>query len=698
MKKIALVGNPNSGKSTVFNHLTGLNNKVGNFPGVTVEKQTGIFALPNDETAEILDLPGLYSLYPNTEDERIALEVLLDQQNPDFPDAVMYVASATQLDRQLLLLTQIIDFGFPTILVINMIDEAKEKNISIDFTRLSTQLGIPVLGVSARTGENMEQIASLLYQIPVQKLAAPFRYLSENDLSIVEIMKPVMGIENPYRTSLIAHHFEKLTFLSAEKKQEIDEALKQTPLKKLDLQVKEIMGRYDKLGLIFQSAVTQKREKNALSQKIDRWLTHPWIGILIYLAIMLLVFQSLYSWASYPMDWIDQGIGACSDLLKNVMPDVWYTHLLTDGVLAGFAGILVFVPQIVLLFLFISLLEEVGYMARVAFLFDGLLRRFGLNGRSLVGLISGGACAIPAIMSTRTINNSKERLITILVIPFISCSARIPVYTILVGFVVPSVTVWGFLNAQGLVFMGLFFLGIFAALGTALILKFFIKAKEESFLMLELPPYRIPHWRNVMMNLKNQLGAFIFNAGKIILFISIFLWFLVSFGPGDSMELAEIKARNEAQISQLDSKNTENAIAAARIEASYAGIMGKKIEPLISPMGFDWRIGIALITSFAAREVFVSTMSTLYSSGNQDEDTETLRQRMASQKDANGIPFFTWPRALSLVVFYVLALQCMSTLAVVKRETNSWKWPILQFFYMGAMAYLLSWFIYAIWG
>lgn len=693
--KVALIGNPNSGKSTVFNQLTGMNTKVGNFPGVTVEKQTGFVKLDDTSKVELIDLPGLYSLYPNTEDERVSLEVLLDSKSKNYPEAVLFVASATQLDRQLLMLTQILDLGFPTLLIVNMMDEAKEKGIEINADSLAKSLNVKVVFVSGRTGENMANVAPALKQLLQNPPKShSFRQLSVDDLSVVAMVSPIVGGDNAYRASLIAHHHEKLSFLSEVEKSNLSSVLGKSPLKRLDLQVREVMERHNILGAILSTSISKKVQGDSLSGKLDRILAHSWLGMFIYMAIMLVVFQSLYSWSSLPMYWIEEGIGAFSDWVKDVLPNAWFSSLLTDGIIAGLSGILVFIPQIFLLFLFITILEEVGYMSRAAYLFDGLLRRFGLNGRSLVGLISGGACAIPAIMSTRTINNSKERLISILVIPFISCSARIPVYTVLVAFVVPKSTVMGIFNSQALVFMALYLLGILAALLSALALKLVIRTKEDSFLMLELPPYRIPHWRNVLASIKNNVGAFVVNAGKIIMAISVVLWFLTNFGPTGSMDAAEKKARGLAISAQLDEKATESMAKAARVEASWAGLVGKGIEPAIAPLGFDWKIGIAIISSFAAREVFVGTMSTLYATGADEDDTHALSEKMKLLKDSNGRPFYTMPRALSLVVFYVLALQCMSTMAVVKRETNSWKWPILQFLFMGGLAYLSSWVVF----
>jgi ferrous iron transport protein B len=459
----------------------------------------------------------------------------------------------------------------------------------------------------------------------------------------------------------------------------------------LRLQIVETMRRFELFTPVLQKAVQKKAEKTTLSDRLDGVLTHKIWAPVIFFGIMFLVFQAVFAWASYPMDWIEMGFGAAAETLRSILPAGWFTDLLTEGVISGLGGIVVFVPQIAILFLLVTLLEEVGYMSRAVFIFDKLMQQFGLNGRSVVALVSGGACAIPAIMSTRTIGNWRERLITILVTPLISCSARIPVYTVLIGFVVPEGRLIGVFNLQGLAFMGLYLMGIAAALGSAWVFKKILKSSEPSWLMMQLPPYRLPVWRNVGITIWEKTSAFVLEAGKVILVASIILWALASYGPSAKMEAAKVEATQIAQQKNLDETATNNLVASYEIEASFAGHLGKFIEPVIQPLGFDWKIGIALITSFAAREVFVATMATIYSIGSTDDEA-TIHDRLAlAQNPVTGAKVYTAATAGSLLVFYVFALQCMSTLAVVRRETGGWKWPLIQFSFMGVLAYLGSW-------
>jgi ferrous iron transport protein B len=457
-------------------------------------------------------------------------------------------------------------------------------------------------------------------------------------------------------------------------------------------QINETMQRFDKFIPIVNRTIVNRKVENqpeTITDKIDHFVIHPIFGPIIFFTLMLLIFQAIFTWSSIPMDWIDAGFGSLVQGVKSVMPNTWFRGLLTDGLIAGLGGVLIFIPQIAILFFLIAILEEVGYMARAVFMFDRIMQKFGLNGRSIVALISGGACAIPAVMSTRTISNWKERIITIMVTPFISCSARIPVYIVLIGFVVPDVSVLGIFNAQSLVFMGLYLLGIFAALGSAFIFNKILKTNEQSFLMIHLPNYRSPQFKNIGLIVWEKVRTFTVEAGKIILIISVVLWFMASFGPSEAMQNAKDNALTIAKEKQLTEMESDDLLAAKSIEASYAGHLGKFIEPAIRPLGFDWKIGIALITSFAAREVFVGTMATIYSIGSV-QDELSIRDKMAKETRANGKPVYDFATALSLLLFYVFAMQCMSTLAVVKRETNSWKWPAIQFFFMSALAYLSS--------
>jgi ferrous iron transport protein B len=690
--KIALIGNPNAGKTSVFNRLTGLNQTVGNFPGVTVDKKSGTYPLPNNQKAVITDLPGTYSLYPNSSDERIVLDTLLNEKGNSYPDLVLYVADANNLERHLVLLTQIMDFGVPIVLLLNMIDVAKSEGKSCNTNQLSSKLGIPVVPVNGRTGEGTVDIGPVILQMEGVN-CEPFLNVEPFAFEIEKEVKALFGFENNYRALLTAHNYKNLNFISDSDKKSLDQIVSQHTFNSVGLQFDEIMARYDQLHPIMESMVEHSGDNaETKTAKADKILTHPFWGSLIFLSTLFVIFQAIFAWASFPMDLIDSGMSWVIDSTKSTLPAGLLSDFITDGILAGIGGIIIFVPQITILFILVSLLEEVGYMSRAVFLSDNLMRKFGLNGRSIVSLISGAACAVPAIMATRTISNWKERLITIFVTPFISCSARIPVFAVLVAFAVPNKTVGGLFNLQGLVMMGLYALGVIAALGSAWVMKMILKSKEHSFLMMELPTYKMPYWKNIGITVFQKVGVFITNAGKIILIISMILWVLASFGPGNSLDIIEEKTRTEN--ASLSVGELDNLVASKKIEGSYAGILGKEIEPVIRPLGFDWKIGIALITSFAAREVFISTMATIYSVGS-DGDAESVMEKMRLERNPNtGIPVYTSATAFSLLIFYVLAMQCMSTLAIVKRETNSWSIPMAQLVYMTGLAYLLSYITY----
>jgi ferrous iron transport protein B len=699
VKTVALVGNPNCGKSTVFNQLTGLRQKVGNFPGVTVDKKVGQLTLSNSQTINLIDLPGTYNLYPSSQDEQVVLNILADPTNAYYPDAIVYVADVTQIEKHLLLFTQVRDLGIPIMLVLNMADAAAAQNIQYDTKVLEKAFQVPTLAVSGRTGANFSDLKTALNQLisASSTPSTPFYKFSDAEVSLSKNIQSKFQLKTPFQALLWAQNKNKLPFLNADSQKQLDAIIQTTSFHPLKNQVREVMQRFDGFVPIIKKAVKKDpNQKISRTERIDNIVTHRVWGPLIFFVLMLLVFQAIYAWSSYPMDLIEAGFGALTEVVQNNMPDSWFTSLLTDGIIAGLGGILIFVPQIAILFLLISLLEEVGYMARAVFMFDNLMQRFGLNGRSIVALVSSGACAIPAVMSTRTISNWKERLITILVSPFISCSARIPVYTVLIGFVVPSATIGGFLNQQGLAFMGLYLLGIIAALGSAWVFKKILKTEERSFLMLELPEYRQPILKNVLFTVWEKVKTFSIEAGKVIFVISIILWFLASYGPGNQLELAEQEALTYAQRNNLDADATADLVAGKQIEASYAGHIGKFIEPAIQPLGYDWKIGIALVTSFAAREVFIGTMATIYSIGST-EDEGSIRDRMAREvHPTTGKPIYDFATSLSLLVFYVFAMMCMSTLAVVKRETNSWKWPIIQFLFMTGLAYLGAFIVYQI--
>lgn len=581
------------------------------------------------------------------------------------------------------------------VLVLSMSDLAARDGILFNIKELEQAFKVPVIELNGRNSDRLHVLKNALENIIVNAVAPTveekmFYKPSDIELQTIQRVSNAMCVKNDYHALLLAHHHQWLQHLNQEEHFALNQITKDTGFEDLKLQIRETMQRYNRFTPVVQRVLQSGKVNHEWTEWADRILTHRFWGVIIFFTLLGMVFQAIYAWATLPMDWIEGSFGYLSSTLKANLPAGWFTSLLTEGVIAGLGGVLVFIPQIAILFLLISLLEEVGYMSRAVFLFDQLMQRFGLNGRSIVALVSGGACAIPAIMSTRTISNWKERLITIMVTPLISCSARIPVYTVLIGFVVPPVTVLGILNIQGLAFMGLYLLGIGSALLSALVFKLILRIDEQSFLMLELPEYKMPSMKNIFLTVWEKIYSFITEAGKIILLISIALWFLASFGLPRQMELAKQEAITLAAAKSLDEEATNQLVAAKQMEASFAGQVGKAIEPLIKPLGFDWKIGIALITSFAAREVFVGTMATIYSIGS-DADEYTIRDKLAKERDpVTGKPVYGLATSLSLLIFYVFAMQCMSTLAVVKKETNSWRWPIIQFTYMTAMAYLGS--------
>jgi ferrous iron transport protein B len=707
---IALVGNPNSGKSTLFNQLTGLRQKTGNFPGVTVDKKSGTFKLPNQQEVILTDLPGTYSLYPTSSDEKIVASILTNPKDPNYPDIIIYTADANNIEKHLLLLTQLLDLGIPTLCVLNMADLADQAGIKVDIQKLSDFLGIPIVYVSARTGENVAKIGleleSFLARSTTQvrsvntesKPRKPFYSFTETEKQIAEAVKYNFGIENPYNALLIAHHKDWLPQLTETERNTLTTITETKKFQSLRSQVDETLDRFDKfVPKVHESVHLPSVFPTTATDKIDAILTHRWWGPLVFFGVMALIFQAIYDWSKVPMDFIEGQFNNLNSWLKVQLPEHWTTDMLTDGILAGLGGILVFIPQITILFFLVTILEEVGYMARVVFMFDKTMRRFGMNGRSVVALISSSACAVPAIMSCRTIGNWQERIITIMTTPFISCSARIPVYAVLIGLTVPDTRIGGFFNLQSLVFGSMYFLGVLAAFGSGYVMKKVLKTREASFLAIELPIYKLPHWKNVWLTLLEKVGAFVIGAGKIIIIISVVLWALARFGPTEAMQNAETMATAKATAAQLDTTQTADLVASAKLEASWAGYLGKSIEPAIRPLGYDWKIGIALITSFAAREVFVGTMSTIYSIGSASGDETLLREKMRTATFADsGKPVYTLATTLSLLVFYALAMQCMSTLAVVKRETGSWKWSLLQFLFMSLAAYFGAWAVYSL--
>jgi ferrous iron transport protein B len=691
--KIALIGNPNSGKSSLFNQLTGLNQKVGNFPGVTVDKKTGMSQLTPQHRAQIIDLPGTYSLYPKSLDEKVIIDLLYNKKSELYPDIIIITVDASNLKRNLLLYTQLADLGIPAVLGLNMVDVAEQDGVKINVEQLQQDLVVPVVPMNARNGIGITALKIVISQ-QLEKPARSFFHIPEELLVLVRQIRYYFELKNDYLALQYAHQYKKLSFLSESDKEYIGDLLQQCHFDSNTLQAAETVERYTLINeLLLDSVKVTKADSNEkFSNRLDRILTHKIWGYGIFFGVLFLMFQAIFAWATYPMDLIDLGVATGNSWLQGQFEGP-LADLLTEGVIAGLGGILIFIPQIALLFAFIAILEETGYMARVTFMMDKIMRKFGLNGKSVVPLISGVACAVPAVMAARNIDNWKDRMITIFVTPLMSCSARIPVYTVLIALVVPKIYYLGFLNLQGIVLMGLYLLGFVAAVLSAWAMKLILKTKERSYFIMEFPVYKMPRWKNVGITIVEKVKAFVFEAGKIIIAISIILWVMASYGPGQTMEQAEVKVRREAAAKTLSPEEVEAQVSSHRLEASYAGIFGHSIEPLIRPLGYDWKIGIALLTSFAAREVFVGTMSTIYSVGG-DENISTIKEKLLDEKDENGQPFFTPARAFSLMIFYVFAMQCMSTLAVVYRETRSWRWPVVQLFYMSGLAYVCAFIVY----
>lgn len=676
-KNIALVGNPNSGKSSLFNALTGLNQKVGNFPGVTVDKKTGRFTLANKQIVNLIDLPGTYSLYPKSDDEIVACDVLFDEDEAVKVDAVVVVVDASNLKRNLLFCSQIFDIKKPTIVVLTMMDIAKQKGVQIDLQGLSRELGYPVVAVNPRKEKGVSALKKELeYIISDKYKVSPYDFVDLSDLmmGVEEIIHTRRPNFRGYAAAHLACSFEKLHYFSDQERKEISDELNEVGFSKTRLQAEETLRRYAKIKKIMDTSVLQTTPlmKELFSRKIDEYLLHPVYGNAILLLVLFLVFQVVYWIAQYPTDWIDGGFASLISWFNQSLPDHFLKDLFINGILSGINGIVVFIPQIMLLFGIITILEDSGYMSRISFLMDRLMRSVGLNGKSVMPLVSGVACAVPAIMAARTIENKKEKLITILITPFMSCSARLPVYTILISLVIPEQSVLGIISLQGLVLFGMYMAGFLMSLVAAKVLDIFIKVKDRNIFLMELPVYRMPRWKNCFQTMIQKARIFLLEAGKVIMIISLILWVLSSYGPSQS--------------------GFFSAPQKVELESSYAGLVGKSIEPAIKPLGFDWKIGIALITSFAAREVFVGTMATLYSVNAEDE--ATLKDKMKSAVRPDGTKTFTLPVGLSLMIFYAFAMQCMSTMAIVKRETGTWRYPILQFIFMGILAYTMSLLVY----
>ncbi|MCI1189790.1 ferrous iron transport protein B [Hymenobacter sp. DH14] len=691
--RLALIGNPNSGKSSLFNQLTGLNQKVGNFPGVTVDRKSGISQLTSQHRAEIIDLPGTYSLYPKSLDEHVITDLLYDRRSAQYPDFVVVTADASNLRRNLLLFTQVVDLGLPVVLALNMMDVAEQQGVRIDLAELQRQVGVPVIPMNARKGVGVAALKIVMAQ-EVGPSSATFYQPSAELRPLVEQIRHRFGLENDYLALHYAHQFRHIKFLTADERAYLLALTQQYDFEPTARQAEETIARYVRINELLLNTVSVTRTEKAepYSNRLDKVLTHKVWGYLIFFAVLFMLFQAIFTWAQYPMDLIDRGVAGLSGLIQAHFHGP-LVNLLTEGVLAGLGGVFMFVPQIALLFAFIAVLEETGYMARVTFMMDKIMRKFGLNGKSVVPLISGVACAVPAIMSARTIENWKDRIITIFVTPLMSCSARIPVYTVLIALVVPPQKVLGLFNLQGIALMGMYLLGLGAALVSALLMKVVLKTKERSYFIMEFPVYRWPRWKNVGITIVEKVKTFLFQAGKVIVAVSIILWVLASYGPGEALARAEARVRAQAAQQRWLPAETETRVASAKLQQSYAGVFGRTLEPAIRPLGYDWKIGIALLTSFAAREVFVGTMSTIYSVG-QDADMRTVQQKLAAEKDAAGQPVFTAARSFSLLVFYAFAMQCMSTMAVVYRETKGLKWPLLQLGYMTGLAYVAAFAVY----
>jgi ferrous iron transport protein B len=691
---VALIGNPNVGKTSVFNQLTGLNQQVGNYPGITVEKKVGFCKLPNNINANVVDLPGTYSLNASSADENVVIELLLNKNDKLYPDVIVVVSEVENLKRNLLLFTQIKDLEIPTILVINMIDRMKYKGISLDIPYLESQLKTKIVLVSSRKGTGIEELKNTITTYKTIS-TEPCLNASSIDEEYFDTLRKTFPNQSLYKLWLVIT--QDVNFVDLNRKTLKNNSFTKTDSELKRLQQKETIKRYQfindtlKVGQKVDSATATD-----FRSKLDRLLTHKIWGYLIFFVILFGIFQSIFEWSKIPMDFIDQTFASLSSLADNNLPPGAFTNLIAQGIIPGIGGILIFIPQITFLFLFISILEESGYMSRVVFLMDKIMRKFGLSGKSVVPLISGTACAIPAIMATRNIENWKERLITILVTPFTTCSARLPVYAIIIGLVIPDQYIFGILNLQGLTLMLLYLIGFGMAIFSAYVLHKVLKLNCKTFFVVEMPNYKLPMFKNVAINVIEKTKAFVFGAGKIILSIAVILWFLASNGPSKNFSDAEAILKSRTENSSLSALEFKNKVASFKLENSYIGMMGKTIEPAISPLGYDWKIGIAIISSFAAREVFVGTLATIYSVGGSDNEA-TIKSKMAAEVHPDtGVKIFNFASGISLLLFYAFAMQCASTLAVTKKETNSWKWPLGQLIFMSGFAYIVALLAYQI--
>ena len=667
-KQILLVGNPNVGKSTVFNLLCNKKQKTGNYAGVTVASHSGKYVF-KDEEVEVIDLPGSYSIYPTSEDEAIFSKFLIDEQQNYA--GVVYILEALSIKRGLLLFQQIQDLGIPILLVVNQIDQAERRGINIDLEGLSKELNVRVLQTNAKQNQGIEELRdeifknsftkseTVSFEIPLEQKGLVFKILTETKE------------KNQYKIWTLLASETYLGKLETVKDQMNDDEVKCLVPKRL--QTQETIRRYQKIDGIISKVLSKKPQfKELLTEKLDKVLVHPFWGYVIFATILLIIFQSVFFLAEYPMNWISDFFLGLSSFANEHLPEGPINSLIANGIIPGIGGIAVFAPQIGILLYFLYLLEDSGYMARVIFLMDRFLRPFGLNGKSIVPLVSGTACAIPAIMSTRNIENVKERLITILVTPFMTCSARLPVYSIIIGLIIPN-KYFGGISYKALALMAMYFLGFFMSLMASLVLKKVIKSKGKSFLVMDLPSYKMPLFGYDLKLTLGKVWEFITGAGKIIFLFSIVIWFFSYIGP----------------------KQKENEIVATnvKLEQSYLAKMGRGIEPAIAPLGYDWKMGVGILTSFVAREVFVGTMSTLYSLDDEAPEGKII-DKMRSDVKPNGEKVFSFATGISILFFYAFAMQCVSTLAVVYRETKSWKWTMAQLFGMSGLAYIASLIVY----
>lgn len=692
---VALIGNPNTGKTSVFNQLTGLNQQVGNYPGITVEKKIGFCKLPQNIKANILDLPGTYSLNASSIDENVVIELLLNKNDKLYPDVAIVITDVENLKRNLLLFTQIKDLEIPTILVINMADRMAYKGISLDIHHLEEQLKTKIIVTSTRKGTGIEELKQAITQYKTLS-TEPCLNASSIDPDYFNGLRKAFPNQLLYKLWLVIT--QDVNFLNLERN-EIRSTFTRPHSDLKRLQQKETIKRYQFINDVLKVGQTIDTSKaRDFGSRLDKILTHKVFGYVIFFAILFLIFQSIFDWSAVPMDFIDATFASLSSYASDSLPPGVLTNLIAQGIIPGIGGILIFIPQIAFLFLFISILEESGYMSRVVFLMDKIMRRFGLSGKSIVPLISGTACAIPAIMATRNIESWKERLITILVTPFTTCSARLPVYAIIIALVIPDERVLGFLNLQGLTLMLLYLLGFGMAIFSSYILNKILKIKGKTFFVIEMPNYKLPLFKNVAINVIEKTKAFVVGAGKIILAISIVLWFLASYG-GKDFDNAEQNVLQESLANDVAVSSPEHfneLVASYKLENSYIGMMGRAIEPVIAPLGYDWKIGIAILSSFAAREVFVGTLATIYSVGDTDNE-DTIKEKMASEvHPETGQKVFDFPTGISLLLFYAFAMQCASTLAVTKKETNTWKWPMAQLVFMSAFAYVVALIAYQV--